>query len=160
MKKLRTFNAQLFDGGLLVARRLAIVKMTFCFTFHHGRISYSKCGVVMKYCKTAIDNFFWTLFKNVLKVTLNNDIYCHRQPINVTHIVAKHIGAETKWSPFLRRRFQVLFVEWKLLNFKQNFTEMCSLGSYWQYGSIGSDNGWMIVCLCVTRYQWLLTFCG
>ena len=29
----------------------------------------------------------------------------------------------------------------KTLNFNYNFTEICSLGSNWQYGSIGSDNG-------------------
>ena len=36
---------------------------------------------------------------------------------------------------------QVHFFQWKLLNFEQNFTEICALGSNWQYGSIGSDNG-------------------
>ena len=33
------------------------------------------------------------------------------------------------------------FHEWKLLNFRLNFTEICFLGSNWQYGSIDSDNG-------------------
>ena len=33
------------------------------------------------------------------------------------------------------------FLEWKLLSFKLNFTELCSLWSYWQYSSIGSNNG-------------------
>ena len=36
--------------------------------------------------------------------------------------------------------FQVHFLEWKLLNFKGNFTEIFSLGFNWQYGSIGSNN--------------------
>ena len=31
--------------------------------------------------------------------------------------------------------------KYKLLNLKYNFTEMCSLGSNWQYGSIDSENG-------------------
>ena len=43
---------------------------------------------------------------------------------------------------YLRRRhFQVHLQEWKLLDFKGNFTELCSLWSNWQYGSIGSDTG-------------------
>ena len=33
------------------------------------------------------------------------------------------------------------FLEWNLLNFKYNFTEIWSLGFSWQYGIIGSDNG-------------------
>ena len=36
------------------------------------------------------------------------------------------------------------FLQWKLLNFKSNFNEIhvvYSLGSNWQYDSIGSDNG-------------------
>ena len=51
------------------------------------------------------------------------------------------INTLTKWSPFRRGQFQVLFLELKRLNFKWNFTEICSSGSYWQHGSIGSDNG-------------------
>ena len=60
------------------------------------------------------------------------------------------------------------FLEWKLLNFKQNFTEICSLGSNWQYGSIGSvachrtgdkplSEAMLVFCsdayICVTRPQ-------
>ena len=48
---------------------------------------------------------------------------------------------ETKWPSFLRRHFHVNFLEWKLLNFRYNFIEICSLGSNWQYYSIGSVNG-------------------
>ena len=33
------------------------------------------------------------------------------------------------------------FVEWKVLNFDSNFTEVSSQGSNWQYVSIGSGNG-------------------
>ena len=36
--------------------------------------------------------------------------------------------------------FPVNLLEWKLLNFKYNFTEICSLKSNWQYHSIGLDN--------------------
>ena len=38
--------------------------------------------------------------------------------------------------------------EWKYLNSDSNFTDLCSLWSNWQYGSIGSDNG-----LAPTRRQ-------
>ena len=38
--------------------------------------------------------------------------------------------------------FKCIFLdEWNLLNFWQNVTKMCSLGSNWQYGNIGSYNG-------------------
>ena len=30
------------------------------------------------------------------------------------------------------------------MNFKWNFTEICSLGSNWQYGSIASDKSWQV----------------
>ena len=33
------------------------------------------------------------------------------------------------------------FFQWKLFDFKENFTDLCSLESNWQSGSIGSDNG-------------------
>ena len=42
---------------------------------------------------------------------------------------------------FCRRRF--IFLQWKLLNFKENFIEIWSLGSNWQYGRVDSDNGWV-----------------
>ena len=32
-------------------------------------------------------------------------------------------------------------IEWKLSNLNYNLIELCSLGSNWQYGSIGSGNG-------------------
>ena len=60
----------------------------------------------------------------------------------------KHIEAEAKLPAFRKRHFQAHFLDWKFLNFKQNFTEICSLWSNWQYGSSGSDNG-----LAPTRRQ-------
>ena len=59
-----------------------------------------------------------------------------------------------------RRHFQMHFLEWKLLYFKLNFTEVCSQGSNWQYASIGSDNGWVpirwqaIICNNVGLVYW------
>ena len=40
-----------------------------------------------------------------------------------------------------RQHVQTQFLEWKHLNSKLNFIEIYSLGSNWQYVSIGSDNG-------------------
>ena len=66
--------------------------------------------------------------------------------ISMINILSLNTGrvnteAETKWSPYRRWQLQVHFLEWKLLNFKWNFTKISSLWSNWQYGSIGSDNG-------------------
>ena len=46
-----------------------------------------------------------------------------------------------KMAAFSKRHVQTHFLEWKYLIFKQNFFEICSLGSNWQYVSIGPDNG-------------------
>ena len=48
--------------------------------------------------------------------------------------------AETKWLLFRRRYFEVPFLEWKVLKFKQYF-EICSLRTIWQYVITGSGNG-------------------
>ena len=40
-----------------------------------------------------------------------------------------------------RRSFQMHFLRIKMFVFYQNFTEVCSRGSDWQYPSIGFDNG-------------------
>ena len=40
------------------------------------------------------------------------------------------------------------FLEWKYMNFDQNFIEICSYGSNSQYSIIGSDND-----LVRTRWQ-------
>ena len=47
-----------------------------------------------------------------------------------------HSEVKTKWLPFSSS-----FPFWKLLNSKWNSTEICSYGSYWQYGGIGWDSG-------------------
>ena len=53
-----------------------------------------------------------------------------------------------KFAPFCRQHFQMHFLEWKCMSFALNLPEVCSLGSNWQYSSIGSDNG-----LAPTRWQ-------
>ena len=47
------------------------------------------------------------------------------------------IEAESKWPPFHRQHFQIHFLEWKLLYFNSNFSEISSQGSNDQYTSIG-----------------------
>ena len=44
---------------------------------------------------------------------------------------------ETRRPPFAGRYFQVHVLKWELI---ENFTEVCSQRSNWQYTSIGSDN--------------------
>ena len=48
----------------------------------------------------------------------------------------------------LQMHFKVHFLEWKPLDFKEDFTDICSLWSNQQNGSIDSDNG-----LAPTRQQ-------
>ena len=46
-----------------------------------------------------------------------------------------------KQTPFCRRHFQVHFLEWKCIDFDQNFTEIYSQGFNQQHYGNGSDNG-------------------
>ena len=88
---------------------------------------------------------------------------------------SEHNKAKKKWLLFRRQHFQMHFLEWKLLNFEQDFTKICSLVSNWQYVSIGSDNGlasnrcqaiiWSNVCMlywhiCITQLQWVNIWAG
>ena len=69
-------------------------------------------------------------------------LYAKRTPLLLPH-KPPHLThlPWTKWPPFRRRQFQKHFLEWRYFNFKWNFIEICSLGSSWQYVSIGLDNG-------------------
>ena len=75
---------------------------------------------------------------------LSSKVFCRESnkcpwPYSITWVWKLHLQnteAETKLTPFRRRHFQVHLLERKLLNFKWNFTEICSLWSNWQYGSI------------------------
>ena len=52
------------------------------------------------------------------------------------------LADRTKWPTFWKRHSQVCFLEWKLLlHFYQNFTEVCSSVSSWQYVIVGSGHG-------------------
>ena len=65
--------------------------------------------------------------------------------INPNDIVDYHrIGAETKWSPFCRRRVQCNW-PWILFYFDSNFTDICFQWSKLQWSNIGSDNKWQPV---------------
>ena len=61
----------------------------------------------------------------------------------VTKVCCVHIEYRwtlyTKWPSFLQMAFSSAFPWMKTLNFEQNFTEICSLRSEWQYRNIGSD---------------------
>ena len=58
----------------------------------------------------------------------------------VASLTCEHIEDETEWPPFSRWHFLGHVRQWKHFNFKYNFTEICSLGFNWQYGSIVSGN--------------------
>ena len=74
------------------------------------------------------------------KIILKQDYYGVHWPLG-DEAVIQHIEAKTKWPPFSRRHFEMDLLEWKCMNFYENFTEVCSLGSDSQLTSIGSDNG-------------------
>ena len=59
--------------------------------------------------------------------------------LKVNHVSKR--GHWTKWPQIRRRYFQMHFIEWKVLKFDYNFTEVCSTGFNEQYPSIGLDNG-------------------
>ena len=42
----------------------------------------------------------------------------------------------TKWTTFCRQHFEMHFLEWKLLHFDSNNTEICSWGASWWYHQI------------------------
>ena len=49
-------------------------------------------------------------------------------------VVNKHpcpISPWTRWTKFRRRYFKIHFLEWKVSNFDENFTEVCSPWSNW-----------------------------
>ena len=50
------------------------------------------------------------------------------------------IEAERKWLPFGRWHFKISFLDWKLLYFYSNSTEVCFQGSVYSLGSVGTDN--------------------
>ena len=65
----------------------------------------------------------------------------------------RHIEAETKWSkinqmPLCRWHIQIHFLDWKLLNFDSNFTEVCSLSLYDNSSSLLQVMSW-----CLTAYK-------
>ena len=39
----------------------------------------------------------------------------------ISNWIDSHVGAETKWLPFFRRHFSTYFLEWKYMNFDQNW---------------------------------------
>ena len=58
-------------------------------------------------------------------LTWNKMKYIKCKFINDMSIIL-HIAAETKWTPFRRRHFQMHFLERKCLNSDESFTEICS----------------------------------
>ena len=62
------------------------------------------------------------------------------QTLEILHYWLAHWGRD-KMATISQTTFSSAFSWMKLLNFRSNLTEIYSLGSNWEYGSIGSDNG-------------------
>ena len=67
---------------------------------------------------------------------------------SITHMIFQNhlppfntLRRRQKRQPLRRRYFQIHFLEWKLLDLKQYFIEMCHLWSNWQYVTVGTDSG-------------------
>ena len=77
-----------------------------------------------------------------------------------------HIEAETKWPAFCRQHFPTYFLEWKLLYFYSNFSEICSKGPINNRPALSQkmDQHWsgnmplsepMMVLLCLLVHIWV-----
>ena len=66
-----------------------------------------------------------------------------------------YIEVETKWLPFRRRYFQMLFLEWKMDELRLRFHWSLFLSAQLTHTSIGSDNG-----LAPTRRQAIIWTSG
>ena len=71
--------------------------------------------------------------------------FCSRTPYEMSNVIGRqHCSYIVNSSPlgqsgryFADDILKRIFLEWKYLNFKWNFIEICSLGSNWRYVSIG-----------------------
>ena len=89
-----------------------------------NNLSFSKSlSVYLARCAHLFWFGCWVHFK-VRPVTVYYIKYVHGSLCLVC--CSWHIETETKWTPFRRRHFQVHFLEWRCLNSKQNFTDVCS----------------------------------
>ena len=95
----------------------------------HVMLLYERCRPVTAKCTpTNIGQFLISRWWRGL-----NSIYLIPHPTTPPN--------KTKWLQFRRRYIQMHFREWKVLYFDQNFTEVCSSRSNWQYISLGLGNG-------------------
>ena len=74
----------------------------------------------------------------------------HGKPLLTRTWWLTHAG-QAKKPPFCRQHFQINFLQWKLLFFYSNFTEICSLRSNWKYISISSDKGLGLALLMLSK---------
>ena len=66
-------------------------------------------------------------------------LICQLQASMVHVTYCQHIEVETKWFTFSKRHLQMLFPEWKCINFDWDFTEICFQQFNLQFFSTGSD---------------------
>ena len=97
---------------------------------NRSRLARKPSGGMSRACsRDGIDNNgnFVTLLRSTELPEFYRVFLAHRSSAGPGEL--KHIEAETKWPPFSRRHFKMLFLEWKCMNFHSNFIEFCSQGS-------------------------------
>ena len=100
-------------------------------------------------CRDGITNIITTTLHEPWRITLPVTELCGQQQLSEHQRQPSDTCKGINSSPpgqngrhFHRRHFQMHFREWRVSYFVQNFTGICSWGSNWQRGSIGSVDGW------------------
>ena len=104
--RLKPWKCQLLEWKICKLTKHLVLKLCENLWKLPGRIVLKKCWIMVAVVVFVV--FWW-------------------------HVMVNIIGSDTKWPLFCRRNLQRHFLEWKLLNFKQNFIEIFSLWSIWQY---------------------------
>ena len=115
-------------------------------------MNYSKVNLQTKFdswYKTicAIVPCFLTFYSLVMPNGINEHTHHWSRYWLVSSLVPSYylnILRSRQMTAFCRWHFKVHFIDTKLLKFNYNFTEICSSGFNWQYGSIGSDKGFVL----------------
>ena len=125
-----------FPGG-----KLLCTEVTCMFKTYHAKIILRNIFVFSKISQHWAgagrrNPFLWRTKTCVAYISITMDAddletrsqgtCSHGFPGILQHQNGQHIEAETRWPPFSRQHFQMHFLQWKYMNFNQNFTEVCS----------------------------------
>ena len=116
-------------NGLVPANSWSEIMMTYC--------QFDPNKHTLRWYSFWVLNMFWwkTSFENVNHKTTS---WIQSQG---WHSGCFNTLRRDKMATISQTTFPCAFPWMKLLVLNYNFTEICSLRSNWQYGSIGSDNG-------------------